>query len=204
MVQFGSRISARWKFRWRYWLGKTPWDTGITPPEVREFLSRAAPGRALDLGCGTGTNAITLARRGWRATGVDFAPEAIRAARRKAARAGLRIEFHAADVTDLSMLGDAYDFALDIGCLSSLPETGRVRYAGELARLLKPQGTFMLYAWLPREWKGGRAGIFPEEVESLLRTDFTKDRVRVGEEDGHPSAWYWFRRTGSVRTERNP
>jgi 2-polyprenyl-3-methyl-5-hydroxy-6-metoxy-1,4-benzoquinol methylase len=159
-----------------------------------EFLSHAAPGRALDLGCGTGTNAITLAQHGWRTTGVDFVPEAIGAARRKAAEAGVTIDFHAADVTDLHVLSEAYDFVLDIGCLFTLPAKDRGRYAVELARLLRPDGWFMLYAWLPRPWKGGTAGIAAEAVESLLRPDFVEVRSVVGEEGGHPSAWYWFRR----------
>ncbi|MEW6615857.1 MAG: methyltransferase domain-containing protein [Thermodesulfobacteriota bacterium] len=61
-------------FMWRYFRGQTPWDTNITPPEVMEFIQKTSPGRALDLGCGTGTNGITLARHGWKVTGVDFAP----------------------------------------------------------------------------------------------------------------------------------
>ena len=48
-----------WQFQWKYWRGQTPWDTNITPPEVEDFVKTASPGRALDLGCGTGTNAIS-------------------------------------------------------------------------------------------------------------------------------------------------
>jgi len=190
----GSLIPGRWKFVWRYWRRNTPWDTQVTPPEVMEFLSRNAPGRALDLGCGTGTNAITLARHGWQTTGVDFVPEAIEAARRKAAAANVRVEFFAADVTDLHMVAGPYDFALDIGCLFTLSEKSRGKYARELSRLLRPNGWFMLYAWLPGPWKRGRAGITAEEVGSLLRQDFAEVRTVVGEESGFPSAWYWYRR----------
>src|SRR5881296_1344749 len=49
---------------------RPPWDTGITPPEVERFVASHAPGRAIDLGCGTGTNAVYLARHGWSAVGV--------------------------------------------------------------------------------------------------------------------------------------
>ncbi|HZD55845.1 MAG TPA: class I SAM-dependent methyltransferase, partial [Anaerolineales bacterium] len=54
-----------------------PWDTGISPPELLAFIESHPAGQALDLGCGTGTNVITLARNGWQVTGVDFAPRAI-------------------------------------------------------------------------------------------------------------------------------
>ncbi len=194
MFRVDSVIPSRWKFAWRYWRRRTPWDTQVTPPEVMEFLSRNPPGRALDLGCGTGTNAITLARHGWEVTGVDFVPEAIAGARRKCAGAGLKIDFRVADVTDLAILSGRYDFVLDIGCLFSLAERDRSRYASGLGRLLRPRGWFMLYAWLPRPWKGGRAGISADEVDALLKADFEKVRTAVGEEGGHPSAWYWFRR----------
>lgn len=183
---------SRWGFEWRYWRGQTPWDTQITPPEVMEFIAAQPAGSALDLGCGTGTNAITLARHGWRVTGVDFAPKAVQTARRKAAEAGLHITFHAADVTDLSMLTDPYDYVLDIGCLFVLGTEGRLRYARELARLTRSGSWYMLYAWLPRPWRGTVWGIAPEEVESLIGEHFTKDRQVIGEEKGHASAWYWF------------
>ena len=183
-----------WKFRWLYRRGKTPWDTQITPPEVIEFIERNAPGRALDLGCGTGTNALTLARRGWQVTGVDFAPEAIQAARRKLAQAGLNATFHSADVSEPEMLEGPYDYILDIGCLFILDQAKRIKYARNLERLTTSGSWYMLYAWMPRPWRGSVWGISPDEVEALIGSWFQKERVEVGEEKGHPSAWYWYRR----------
>jgi 2-polyprenyl-3-methyl-5-hydroxy-6-metoxy-1,4-benzoquinol methylase len=190
----GSIVPSRWKFEWRYWRRQTPWDTDITPPEVLEFIACNPPGRALDLGCGTGTNAITLTRHGWQVTGVDFAPKAIHQARRKAEAAGFKIDFFCSDVTDLGILTGPFDYILDIGCLFTLKESDRIRYAGELARLSRPQGDYMLYAWLPRPWKGGIRGVSAEAVESLLHDMFHRNRFAVGEEKGYPSAWYWYRR----------
>lgn len=185
---------SRWGFEWRYLRGQTPWDTGITPPEVMEFIAQVPPGRALDLGCGTGTNAITLARNGWEVTGVDFSAKAIEEAKRKAKAAGLGITFIKADVTDLSMLQEPYDYALDIGCLFVLSAEGRKKYAAELARLIKPEGWYMLYAWLPRPWRGGIWGISAEEVEALLAPTLKRVRQVIGQERGFPTAWYWFQR----------
>src|SRR5579885_2975421 len=81
----------RWLFTIMYWRGRPPWDTGISPPELVEAIEgpqALPPGRALDLGCGTGTNALYLARHGWQVTGIDFAAPAIEQARRKAQAAG--------------------------------------------------------------------------------------------------------------------
>ena len=80
-----------WSFDLRYLLDQPPWDTEITPPEVVELVEGEgpSPGRALDLGCGTGTNCVYLARHGWEVVGVDFSVLAIRPARRKARRAGV-------------------------------------------------------------------------------------------------------------------
>jgi 2-polyprenyl-3-methyl-5-hydroxy-6-metoxy-1,4-benzoquinol methylase len=159
-----------------------------------EFIARTPPGKALDLGCGTGTNAITLARHRWRVTAVDFIPKAILVARAKAARGGFAIDFLVGSVTGLSALSGPFDYALDIGCLHALKAEDRMRYAVNLSRLLRPQAWYMLYAWLPRPWEGGIAGISTEEVEILLQEDFSKVRTEIGEENGNPSAWYWFQR----------
>ena len=87
-----------------------------------------------------------------------------------------------------------FDYVLDIGCLHALKAEDRTRYAASLSRLLRPQAWYMLYAWLPRLSEGGIVGISTEEVEILLREDLLKVQTAIGEENGNPSAWYWFQR----------
>ena len=75
-----------------YIVGFKPWDSGISPPElvsVVEGPEALAPGRALDLGCGTGTNVVYLAQHGWEATGVDLVRRALRRAHDRASAAGV-------------------------------------------------------------------------------------------------------------------
>ena len=173
-----------------YWVpGPRRWDTGITPPELVRFVAVSPPGRALDLGCGTGTNVVYLARHGWDAVGVDFAARAVAKARERARRAGVASTFFVGDVTRLGFFGRTFDLALDIGCLHTLAVGDRPRYADGLARVVRPGGTYLLYAFAP----GGRvAGLSRDDVEAVFGASF--DLVRVEEGVGRPSAWYTLTR----------
>jgi cyclopropane fatty-acyl-phospholipid synthase-like methyltransferase len=176
-----------------------PWDTGITPPEVVEAVEgpKARPGgRALDLGCGTGTNSLYLARHGWQVVGVDLAATAIRRARRKARDAGLSPDFYAADVTRIDFLDPPFDLALDIGCFHALDAQGWLRYRDQLRRLLIPGARFMLYAFGPRPGRFIQMGISRDQVQELFEPDFLLRRVEGGEDPTGPSAtWYWWERS---------
>ena len=79
-------------FRAAYLIGFKPWDSGVPPPELTalvEGTDHLPPSKALDLGCGTGTNSIYLAQHGWEVTGVDVVGRAVSQARRKVAAAGV-------------------------------------------------------------------------------------------------------------------
>ena len=190
-------------FDMQYRFSKPRWDSGVTPPEVMAFVENEnVHGRALDLGCGTGTNSICLAQHGFQVVGVDFSPKAIATARAKAQLAKQNISFHVADVTRLDFLGEPFDFILDIGCLHAIDESGRARYADHLAHLTHPGSIFMLYAFSPRPANEPghllslrNVGIPPEQVEQLFSAYFTLERVEHGgDRDKRASAWYWFKR----------
>ncbi|MEJ2155829.1 MAG: class I SAM-dependent methyltransferase, partial [Desulfobacteraceae bacterium] len=183
-----------WRFEWRYLRRNTPWDTRITPPEVMEFINETQPGRALDLGCGTGTNAVTLTQHGWQVTGVDFSPQAIAAARRKAIRKSMKIKFHVGDVSDLRFLDGLFDYGLDIGCLHTLSPVHQKPYASEVARLLRSGAAYMLYAWLPQKRGNSEMGLSPQAVEDLFKANFILKKQVRGKDGPGESAWYWLRR----------
>jgi len=183
---------SRLRFELRYWMGDTPWDSGITPPEVIDFLEGTAPGRALELGCGTGTNAIAMAQRGWQVTAIDFSARALQRARRKARQANAAVRFLQRDVTRLDDLAGPFDYALDLGCFHSLVPAVRSRYVSALARLLRPQAVYMLYSFLePAEGWPAEA-----EIRRLLGTGFDLTVLEHGEFNGRPSGWFtWIRRS---------
>ncbi len=195
----------RFAFWLRYLLGTARWDTGITPPEVVALIEgeHLPPGRAIDLGCGTGTNAIYLAQQGWEVVGVDFVRRAVRAARRKARRAALsgRVRFLAGDVTRLDSLDldGPFDLALDIGCLHSLPPASREGYAQSVGRLVRPGGVFMLYMFRPTPERP--LGLEPDGVEALFAPEFEVSSASLGQDSAAQadSAWYRLTRRESSR-----
>ena len=183
-----------------YWLKRTPWDTGITPPEVVEVVARRFPrgGRAIDLGCGTGTNAVYLARHGFSVAGIDASRRAIALARRRAKQAGVTCNFRAGDVSRLDRLSDmdVFDLALDIGCFHSLSADGRRAYARGLRACVARGGVYLLYAFGPRRTAAGSSGVLPDEVGSLFADGFLVQDVKTGADtaSGHTSAWYTLER----------
>lgn len=188
----------------QYLLGRVPWDTNVTPPEVVAVIEeeKLAPGQALDLGCGTGTNAIYLAQHGWQVNGIDFVPRAIRRARRKARQSGVegQVTFHVGDVAQLEALDlPPINFALDIGCFHSLPSELRDAYAVGLDGVAAPGAVYLLYAFQPRQSSVGRVGVTADEVAQLFAPGFRVVNVEYGEDvagDPAASAWYRLERTG--------
>lgn len=111
-----------------------------------EYLDRdlIRPGRALELGCGPGRNAVHLAARGFTVDAVDLSPAAIAWARERAEAARADVRLHCGDVFELTREGDAlagpYDLVYDSGCFHHLPPHRRVSYLGLLRRMLVPGG----------------------------------------------------------------
>ena len=183
-------------FELRYLFSRAPWDTGITPPEVMSFLDRTPPGRALDLGCGTGTNAVEMARRGWEVTAIDFSSRAVNAARRRAAAERLLLNVVQGDVSDLPGVHGPFDFVLDIGCFHVLNKDGQARYAAHVTRRTLPGATFMLYAFLGEGGSGGRDLPTEDSLRRLFTPAFALTSVDRGTDGRHASAWFSFLRTG--------
>ena len=131
------------------YLTRPPWDTNQPLPALMALVEsgRLSSGRALDLGCGTGTNAIYLAQQGFAVTGVDIAPRAIAQAQRKAQAAGVTVDFRVADVSALADDLGPFDLALDVGCFHSLPEKKKPGYVRSLRRVLRPGGLFLLWTF---------------------------------------------------------
>jgi SAM-dependent methyltransferase len=124
----------------QYRAGPAPWDTGRPSPELRRVVAayRVRPCRAVELGCGTGTNAVWLARQGFAVTAVDISPHAVRRGRRWAAAAGVRVHFLAADLTAPGVLRGPFDFFFDRGCYHAVRLADAGAYLRTLERVTRP------------------------------------------------------------------
>src|SRR5439155_25958955 len=102
----------------QYRAGVVEWDSNCPSAELRRVVAAypIRPGRAVDLGCGTGTNALWLARRGFEVTGIDLSEVAIRQAQRKAAAQRLAVRFLAGDLLRPGVPGGPFSFFFDCGC----------------------------------------------------------------------------------------
>jgi SAM-dependent methyltransferase len=194
------------RFIERYHSGEIPWDTGISPPELLQAItgeSALVPGYMLDIGCGTGTNCITLATLGWQTTGLDFVDSAITMAQEKADTLSQEIinahgstRFFQADVTQWEP-PDAHQYSLllDIGCLNGIPPHRRPDYVRVASTAAAPHALFLLYAHLPRSDDERRFGCTPDEIDDLFKSTFILDRREMGTDPaGFPSMWNWLRR----------
>ena len=187
-------------FRERYAAGETPWDSGITPPEIMEILGEMPAGAALDLGCGTGTVIHDLLRRGWRADGVDFVQRAIDLAGEKLAEYPADTHnLFCHDVTrldDLPGLRTEYDLIIDIGCGHCIDASAIEHYAAGVTSRLRIGGLFMLYASHPR--LESSVGWSPKLVERVFGDALELVWEQRGDDVaiGAPASWYRMRRPG--------
>ncbi len=181
----------------QYWyFGQPKWDTGISPPELLDFIEKHKPARAIDIGCGTGTNVITLAKAGWQVTGVDFAPRAIQLANQKLIAADIQAALSVNDATKLDGVIGPYDFVLDIGCFHSIPKNGKAKYLKQLDRILAPNGFWLMYGFLKSEPHQSGTGLVEADV-SLISSQMTLASRRDGFDDKRnmSSAWFLFQKT---------
>ncbi len=173
-------------YRLAYRYGRPRWDSTDPRPELVELAQGRPPGRALDLGCGTGTDCIFLASQGWEATGVDFAPQAIAIARSRAAASGSSAHFTAGDVTRLHEAGvrSKFDLVFDIGCYHGIPAGRRAAFVSEVAAVTKPGADLYLagVSHPPAAWRLlGARGIDAGDLRQRFGADFDLvDERRAG------------------------
>jgi len=181
-----------WYFR------RPPWDSGIAPPELFEFIKSHPAGRAVDIGCGTGTNVIALAKAGWQVTGFDFAPRAVQLAKRKMKKAGLQASLFVDDAARMKNITGPFDLALDIGCFHSLEN--KADYLTQLDRILAPNGFWLMYGFYAPAANPPSPQIADSDLSMISARAFTLISRRNGfDRRERPSAWFLYQKVTSKK-----
>ena len=187
-------------FRAMYRLGFKPWDSGVSPPELTSVIEgpdRRAPGKALDLGCGTGTNSVYMARHCWDVTGIDFVPRAIATAKAKAREAGVGPRLLVGDVTRLGELGVGGDvtLALDLGCFHSIRDDRRDAYVDGLTKATAPGADYLVWGFYKPPTRLVNAHLTQDEVERRFQASWDVVRAWSGDRpDRFAGRWYHLKR----------
>ncbi len=185
-----------------------PWDIG-RPQKAFLAVADQIQGSVLDVGCGTGENALFLAERGHKVTGIDFLESPIAAAKRKAADRGLVATFLVMDALALKELPEVLDSAIDCGLFHVFSDEDRRAYVEGLASVLNPGGRLFLLCFSDAEPEGqGPRRISRKEIENAFADGWVvesiepsvlevrPDRKDLGFSEGGPKAWFVVVRRG--------
>ncbi len=155
----------------RAYEARPSWDIGRPQPVVIRLADRGlAGGTVLDVGCGTGENALELARRGLQVTGIDIAALAIERARATTAERGRTAEFLVLDAFQVAGLGRTFDTILDVGLFHVLQPEERGPYTASLRGAVRTGGICILVCWSDLNPFGiGPARVRRSEIRSSFR-----------------------------------
>jgi SAM-dependent methyltransferase len=186
---------AEWNAR--YQERNTPWDSGRPSRELLRVLDEGwvAPCRAVELGCGTGTNAVFLATRGFEVTAIDLSPLALERARERAAAAGVEALFVEADVCRFDAELEPFDFVFDRGCYHGVRRVDLQGFLNTLSRLTHPGSKYLLLTGNANEQtEQGPPRLHEHELRADLERLFEFDWIRAfrfQEADGSDGPLGW-------------
>lgn len=150
-----------------------PWYFPTLDSDFENAIAGLEPGaRVVDLGTGPGTQAIELAKRGFRVVATDLSPTAVQGAKTRAVAAGVEVDFVADDVVDTRVVGP-FDAVFDRGCFHTLDPGQRATYATSVASLLRPDGRLLLKCFSHEQpGTGGPHRFHPDAVRAVFEPVF--------------------------------
>ena len=165
----------------RAYLGTPPWDIGRAQPEfVRLEREGEIVGRVLDLGCGTGENALFFAAHGHESWGIDFASAAVAQARQKAEERRVPARFERADALALAEHRERFDTVIDCGLFHTFADPHRTRYAESVRQVLRPEGRLFVLCFSeeePADW-GGPRRVTKDELRATFAPELEPRWIR--------------------------
>jgi SAM-dependent methyltransferase len=158
-----------------YRLGFAPWERRNVPELWRPLFEgplALEPGRALDIGCGSGRDAVHLAAHGWQVTAVEFVEKALDRAKQRAAEEAVEVRWVSGNVGELGRLGlePGYSLIYDFGCIQGLSDSARRGAAAGLSALAAPGARLLFLAF-----KAGRRILLPRGMDREHLVDLLGD-----------------------------
>jgi SAM-dependent methyltransferase len=161
--------------------GQPPWEIGRPQRVVVDLEAEGAiAGSVLDLGCGTGENALHLAERGHEVWGIDISAVAIERAMVKAHARRLPVVFLAADALEPEAMGRTFETLIDSGCFHTLNDANRIRYADSTRALTEPGSRLYVMCFSEAEPPGwGPRRVTQAELRATFTDGWTVDDIRA-------------------------
>ncbi len=178
----------------KYPLEVLPWELGKPRKVLVELVEKGVipKGKALDICCGAGTNALYLAKKGFQVTGIDISSKAVSYAKAKASKANMNIRFQVENFLSLPFEGEEFDFVFDMGCFHHVKVEDRNLFIRGIHRVLKKGGSYLMVCF---SHKNGPAwNHFTKELIIRLFSNLFKIRniehVASVEGDGYTRYFY--------------
>lgn len=193
-------------YQWAQDWSQLPWSHAEPTLFLAELCQQRPAGRALDIGCGSGTDSVYLAQRGWSVTALDFVPKALEYTTQRAAQAGVSVTPVVADITEWEVPAP-FDLVLDHGLLHNMDPVRYPAYRERLIRAVAEHGDFVLLHWHPSQPGQPNGEVGPrrrsrDEIKTFFAPEFQERFFAREEFEDLPKmvggsmsqAYYWFRR----------
>jgi len=177
-----------------YRQGTPPWDVGEPHAELPRVLDEYGlkPQTVLEIGCGTGADAVLLALRRMEVTAIDCSPIAIERARGRAERCNALLRFVLADIFEFAPTAGSFDMVYEAGVYHALRQYCLERYLDALWRVTRPGSYFLCFAGAPSETTdNGPPQVTENEIHNELGRIFELGHLRpmrlpsVNRPEGH-------------------
>jgi 2-polyprenyl-3-methyl-5-hydroxy-6-metoxy-1,4-benzoquinol methylase len=159
---------------------RPPWDIEGPQPAFADLLDTGQiTGRVLDIGCGTGENALHFASKHLDVTALDASAVAIERAQDKARQRGLNVRFILSNALALPELGETYDTITDSGLLHVLSDEQSAQLVQALHATLRPGGRYWLLCFSEHSTGNGPRKVTKQRIAALFQHDWKMHRIEA-------------------------
>jgi len=157
-------------------LEELPWEEGKPSAELVALIESGIveKGAALDICCGSGENAVYLAKQGFSCYGIDISATAINYAREKAAREAISCQLVPGNAIKLPYPDNNFTLVFDRGCFHSIPPRDRKTFIKGVHRVLKPTGKYLLLCFSSKDHRSYQApySFSPKDIQRYFSSLF--------------------------------